>query len=290
MNFQAINVIGECQQLAQMVQTVERQAQEEEITPATCKELFNALDEISHSIQSLRAQPHAVDEFAQAHLEKLSDLEEKIVFLYGDVYTRFVDREVVQIKKEAEQIAVSFGNGTMNGVASKVDSLKQHISTLCQSNALSRKNLIVIHTVEKLVEIAEAALTGSVLSPALNQIGKLLSQLLLQSEERSEMEMDPMEAEILVELCEIIDLFSDRQSLAAQRKLRNLPLGVQKRVESHMKTMQNMGIEAPNCIEALQVTSQEIMMGKEQLMPDLFILSSAKKEESLSQEHSWFLA
>jgi hypothetical protein len=290
MNSSSINIIGGCQQLYNQVQTVEQQVQEEEITPVACEQLFEALEGISLSIKSLQASAQNIDEFAQANLSKLSDLEEKIVFLYGDIYTRLVDREVTLIKKEAQELAVSMGRGQPANVAAKVDSLKEHINTLCQSNALSRKNLIVIHTIQKFIDVADALFNGTLVSPALSQLGLLLSEQLMESEARSNLELDPMSAEILLELCEIIDLFTDNQFMAARSKIRNLPLDVQRRFDHHLKTLgdQEPGMESLNCIQALQATSQEIMMGEESPDNTSFIHRSGK--ESLGVEHAWLLA
>ncbi len=194
--------------------------------------LFTQLDSALKPLKELKETARSLEKCVGTRfkfLERVATLEGKTPALFGDLITLAVDHEVIEIRKEADGLKNSLLSESLLSVAAKVDSLKRHISTLCHDNALSQKNLMRIHRVEKFIGMVEKFLnTCETLSTRREDLTALQKARLDQAIHF--IDMDPLSYELLMEIFEAAELFESNSPLAAKRKER-LPVHLQQRLE-----------------------------------------------------------
>ncbi len=224
-------------------------------------QLFMDLDKAFRPIKQMKETARSMSNCGTQFLERLDKLEGKCPSLFGDLITLAVDREVVEITSEAENLQNSLLNENMLSVAKKVDSLKQHISTLRHDNALSQKNLTVITSVERFVEMVEKFIEVSKDAPADRPV--FAAQ---RAEVRPQIyasEMDPVGAELLMEIFETAELFESGHTSAAKKKER-LPPALQRRLEALKQQFEaSLGLSSDKLYStALLALAMELTQGK----------------------------
>ena len=224
-------------------------------------QLFMDLDMAFKPIKQLKETARSMSNCGTQFLERLGKLEERCPSLFGDLLTLAVDREVVEIKDEADSLQNSLLSENLRSVAKKVDSLKEHISILRHDNALSQKNLTVISSVERFVEMVEKFLESSENAPSdlpvfANQRANIQPQV-------QSAEMDPVDAELLMEIFEVAELFESGHASAAKKKER-LPPALQRRMEALKQEFESsLGMSSDKLYStALLALALELTQGK----------------------------
>jgi hypothetical protein len=247
------------EQLEQNVHNIEAQLQRP-LSSAEYYQLFIQLDKALQPLRQLRDSARALENCGSHILGRLDKLEQRSPQIYGNLITLAVDREVVEIRKEAEGIQKSLLNENLMSVAQKVDSLKRHISTLRHDNALSCKNLSLVSSIERFVTMVEKFLRVceelSLERPKISDIRKARLDQPLQ-------DLDPVTAELLMEIFEIAELYESGSPLASKRKER-LPQNVLELLETHKKQFEEgLGLSSDKLYApALLSTALELTQGK----------------------------
>ncbi|MBI2743433.1 MAG: hypothetical protein HYX48_05905 [Chlamydiales bacterium] len=191
-------------------------------------QLFVDLDKALKPIKELKKGAATLENYGRKFLERLSLIEQKAPTIFGELISLAVDREVVEIKSEAENLQNSLLSGNLLNVAKKVDSLKQHISNLLHDNALSRKNLTIIGSVERFVSMVEKFIEMAQEAHENLQLSDMQRANLSQN--LSVFERDPVSAELLMEIFEVAELFESGSCNAVRRKQQLHP-ALQRRLE-----------------------------------------------------------
>ncbi len=191
--------------------------------------LFLDLDRAFQPIKQMKETARSLAHCGQQSFERLNKLEGRCPALFGDLITMAVDRQVVEIRDEAQSLQKSLLSENLQNVAKRVDCLKKHISTLCHDNRLSQKNLTVISSIQRFVEMVEKFIE---VSERVSGDRPLFAPQ--RADIRPEMpalEQDPVDAELLMEIFEAAEMFESGHGLAVKKKER-LPPALQRRLET----------------------------------------------------------
>lgn len=215
--------------------------------------LFQELDRALQPLKQMEKTASSLNSGSAFFFERLTALDERGRTLFGNLIAKAVDREVVEIQSEAMNLEKSLCTGNMRAIAQKVDALKQHISTFKHDHALSKREIVQISQVEKFIARIEKFL----------EIPSKLQQLHLNNFFNYG-EMDPITAELLMEMFEAAEMYESGHSHAAKKKER-LPPHVQKRLEAIVAEL-GESLDLPSdklhaC--ALLATALELSQGKQ---------------------------
>lgn len=222
-------------------------------------QLFIDLDKALKPVKELKTTARALENYGNNFLERLSEIEKRSPVIFGELITLAVDNEVVEIKLEAENLQSSLLNGNLLSVATKVDSLKRHISTLKHDNALSTKNLTIIGSVERFISMVEKYMESA---KEMREGANDLQRATL-SQNLSQLERDPVSAELLMEIFEIAELYESGHGSAPRRREQLHP-ALQKRLEVlKMELEAKFGISADKLYgPALLALALELSQGE----------------------------
>ncbi|MFI5334454.1 MAG: hypothetical protein ACHQT8_04730 [Chlamydiales bacterium] len=187
--------------------------------------LFNELDQALLPVRQLKEGANKLDN-SSIFMERLASLDERSRTLYGNLINSAASREVVEIKSEAMSLEKSLTSGNMRAIAQKVDALKHHISAFKHDHRLSTTEIVQLSTIERFLARVEKFLE----SP--NKLQQIRLHNLFEFGE-----IDPVTAELLMELFELAELFESGHPLASKRK-EKLPVSVQKRIEAHAEELE----------------------------------------------------
>ncbi len=227
------------------VQNIENALQ----SPRTSQEYYQLFLDLDRALQPLKQLQQSADSlelYAQDHLSRLAKVQEKAPMLFGNLITFAVDCEVTEIRLEAQSLL----QGDLVAVAQKVDALRRHIGNLRHDHCLSQKNIRIIGAVERFVSMVDTFIARYG-TKGLSS----LPQLTIPDE------MDPLTAELLMEIFEIAE--EGISPLMKNRKER-LPPNVLRRAEEHKAALSlSLGISGDKLESAaLLATALEMAQGK----------------------------
>jgi len=256
--------IQNSEDLSQQVRSIEEQLKLNRLTPATTQQLFSELESLQKQAQSVSnfantAIAKNTCEFTHAQvshdLQELNELKEKIIALYGAIYSRSIDDEIEEIKHETQDLDQSMKSGDANEISKHVAVLSKHIAFFCCQHRPSRSNRQTIALARQSLKQADTVLFPKVLGPTLNQLNVIAAQKAAAAEEIEEIE--DVEPEIM-ELFEIAELFYQHQFKFAGSHFNRLSPSLKKRVHNHLETVGGNPSDIYKMIQALIATAHEI--------------------------------
>jgi hypothetical protein len=260
--------------LQRQLQSIEQQLKFNRNSPVDREQIIDALENTHQSLQALQrrtatigvfakcALTKNVDEFLQARslseLEELNQLKEKIISLYGDIYTLSIDEEIAGIRSEAEDLGRSLSQGDLNEICRNINILSKHIDTFCRNHRPSRHDRHTIAFARETLKKADQILFDKVLGPTLNQFNLLA---LRRTATLNIYDIEDLEPDI-VALFEIAELYYQQHFKNAQTQFNRLAQSVRKKVFAHLektnKTLNEGQQEVYPMIQALIATAHEI--------------------------------
>jgi hypothetical protein len=257
-------------ELQRRVQSIEEQLKLQRMSPATREQLFCELEGTHQSLQALQEKAETVGrvaqgtiaknscEFAQAQvlsdLEELDALKEKIITLYGAIYSRSLDDEVEEIKLETQDLQRSLTSGDLEEICKNVAILSRHINYFCGQHRPSREKKQIIALARHSLKQADTLFFTKVLGSTLNQFNVIALH-------EAAADIEDNEPEVM-ELFETADLFYRRKFKDALSQFNRLSPSLKKRTLSHLEKIE--GNPADLCtdiyktIAALIATAHEI--------------------------------
>jgi hypothetical protein len=150
---------------------------------------------------------------------QLATMNEQIVSLFGKIEERFENCEVTSIATDALDLGALIEAGQMKRVAALANQLKGRIEFLFNERLPSLQNRKILHIAQKLADQSSQGDRAKLYSLPL--IG-MLKALIQEALTRTEQLLFPEEAEIVMELYEIADLYSHHYLKEARHQLKML--------------------------------------------------------------------
>ncbi len=261
--------------LQRQVRSIEEQLKLQRLSPATKEQLFCALEGTHQSLQALQTKAQSVGNFAKtaiakntcefAHarvlndMKELNELKEKIITLYGAIYSRSIDDEMDEIKHETEDLDQSMKSGDVNEISKNVAVLSKHIDFFCCQHRPSRSNRQIIALARQSLKQADTVLFTKVLGPTLNQLNVLAAQKAAAVEEIEDIE--DLEPEIM-ELFETAELFYQHKFKYATSLFNRMSPSLKTRVLAHLEAVGgnpgDLQCDVYKIIQALIAAAHEI--------------------------------
>lgn len=214
--------------ISQKLQSFKEQLQSSKLsneTRLTChRELEMIQTQSEEVLQTAQATGSAV-------AGQLAAMNQEIVSMYGEIENRFEDYAVTLIAQDALDLGALLEKGLMNQVAAVVDRLKGRIQFLYKERRPSLQSNKIIQLAAQMAEqaIAPVAKRAKLYSMQLIQ---LLRAMIQETMERAQQLMFPEEAELVIELYAIADLYSHHHVEEGKKRLRAILNLLPKRAEN----------------------------------------------------------
>lgn len=204
--------------VSKRLQTFKTQLQNSKVSNETRLKCHRELEQIQtlsgEVLQTAQAAGSAV-------AGQLAAMNQEIISTYSEIENRFEDYEVSLIAKDALDLGTLLEKGQMTQVAAAVDKLKGRIQFLSENRRPSLQSNKIIHLANKMAQqaILPHAERAKLYSLKLVQmLRSMIEETMTQTEEL----LFPEEAELIMELYEIADLFAHHHLNDARRRLRPL--------------------------------------------------------------------
>lgn len=208
------NIFKEFWTISTQVQSIQKKVEGHPISFEQRKMIHTHLETLQSSLESLRQQ-------ACATHKQFEEMEHQIVSLYGQVEEQFENYEISHISKQALELCHSAEAGQLTQLAKKMDTLMHHIHFLFKHRRPSLQHRKIVHIILKLTEHAKNILSSKApLSQAQVRTLYLLKMLLREAILQAEKAIDPTEAELMMELYEVIALLNQKKTNEALLKLK----------------------------------------------------------------------
>lgn len=251
------NSIGQVTQLHKQLQEIEREISLKPTNVKACNRLFHKLEETSHSLGSLKAQTEKTQGvFLATQQEFCSELEGKIVYLFGRVIDAKVDCDISKIQAETVHLQKTLQSGTSVQISKELALLQKHIQKLLSQHRPSKDNLSIIAEAKKTVADAQNQLEGHISIPRhFDWIASKQAELNLSSIE-STLETMPEEID---ELFAIAQLLHNNKYREARAQFHQLPQACKDRIEHHIRNLGGNGFELiTSSIQAVIATAYDV--------------------------------
>lgn len=243
------------------------------VSPQTCHRVFRQLNATSDSLHGLQSQTSKTTNiFQQAKQGHFSELQDRIVTLYGKAVDRKVEFQVEQIAKEAAELEEMLGSSPADTVTKESKLLQKHISTLLHDHRLSQSQLPIIRRAKEVLSLAQSRLQGKTPS-APRHFDWLASQTQNAYNAQEAIDLMPGEVE---ELFEIAAHMFNGESKQARLRFNLLPEDTKRRVQRHGHALEGAlfeekGTTAKALIAtAYELTGEETMYLSNDEMSSLF--------------------
>lgn len=148
--------------LAERLQTIEKELRAQPITWELRQQIVQELDEVHQGLSQLETTAVRVNQFAQSFL---AQLRQQAIFLYGEVDDFFYKHEIEVIQDETHLLAESLEDKNRLRIAQVTDALKAHINELLDSYSPLLKDRRVLVFAKLMLEQAEGLLNGQQPAP-----------------------------------------------------------------------------------------------------------------------------
>lgn len=213
--------------ISQKLQSFKEQLQNSKVSNETRHSCHRELEKIqAQSGEMLRTAQAA----GSAVAGQFAAMNQEIVSTYREIEDRFEDYEVSLIAKDALDLGSLMEKGSVRQLASIVDRLKGRIQFLYKERRPSLQNNKIIQLASQLAQqaIVPAAKRAKLYSLQLIQ---LLRAMIEETMERAEQLMFPEEAELIMELYAIADLYSHHYVKEGKKRLKAIISLLPKRAE-----------------------------------------------------------
>jgi len=184
MSLLKINPFRASQDLQLKVQSIEAQIKLKQVTQSTKQKLFLELEGTCLAVESLQANALSISRLAKSKLKDVGEftqlqaenewddleiLKKKIITLFGDIHSSYIDDEVEEIQKEADHLEASLQGGDAKKISIEIKSLAKHIKTFCDNHRPSRESRKIIALANHSLKKATNVLQQKVLGQTINQ-------------------------------------------------------------------------------------------------------------------------
>lgn len=204
--------------LSQKIQSFEQRLKSEEITPNARLIFHKELDTFHGSFDCLKQSALDVQTNAKQLFYQLEEMENQIIYLYRDIEERFEYHEISCISTKALELAKNFQDEDVVLTAKKINFLKHKISFLFKHRRPSMQHRKIIYLSLQLVNAINKTTQGK---KNFGQVAIVL-ELLKKALAEANVVINPQEAEISIELCEIAELYAQKKEKEGHSKLKEI--------------------------------------------------------------------
>jgi|GEM_PF-2062801 len=205
------------------------------VSPRTCHRLFHKLEATSHSLQGIQRETAKSSTIFKVSQEgHVSDLQDKIVSLYGRAVDRKVDYQVDQIAEETSHLERTLDTANTEELTRGSDLLQKHVRTLLNDHCLSRDKFPVIQKAKQTLDLAKQKLSGEVAEKPIRHFEWLSTQAHQVQFVEEALELMPGEVEELFDIALLMHVRDIRQ---ARSRYNQLPEDTKLRALKHIKAL-----------------------------------------------------
>lgn len=239
--------------VSQRVQLFEEKLNNADVSSEMRPELHIELETLHTELESLQ---QTALKAGSTFSGQLATISEQVVSLYNQIEERFEKYEVTLIAREAIDLGSLVEKGQMTRVAALADQLKGHIQFLFSERLPSLQNRKIIQLAEKLADQVSISQESKAKLYSIQLIG-MLRALIQETMTHAEEVLAPEEAELVMELYEIADLYSHHYASEARQKLKPLL----HRLPSQARHCLEDSLSSEECANQLIGIAQEITRG-----------------------------
>lgn len=256
-------LFSEYYKINQKIYNFQKKLETTDISEEQRPEFHIELETIHQELETLQNVAVKVN---HAILRQLLAINEQIIGLFGQIEERFETYEVTLIARQALVLGNLVTNGRMMHTAALANQLKDHIQFFFEQRLPSLHNRTIIQIAQKLAEEAGSIQEDKTKMRSLHFIG-LLRMLIQEAIERTERFLYPDEAELAIELYEIMELYSHHYTSEARHRLK----GLLYRLPSRASKCLDETLSDEQCAHLLTALIQEVTQGSlESLCHTLF--------------------